>query len=151
MFEATTPMLLQITRFVKQAFRNVTLVSGNFIIGYPEETFGEILDSFNCAEEIVWDWANYYICHPLPGTVMFNAFASLGDDRCGKDDYSVYNPGKSSPPKGNFGSYKGYHSDEEKSRSIPSGRDVFLIPKDVIPSAEPVRRPGSPSTWLETF
>ena len=41
----------------------------------------------------------------------FDAFQSMGDDRCGKDDYKVYNPGKSTAQKGNFGYFKGYHSD----------------------------------------
>jgi hypothetical protein len=114
-------------------------VSGNFIVGFPEETFGEMMDSYNFANELSWDWTNYYICQPLPGTEIFDAFQSLGDERCGQDNLSVYNPGKSSPQKGNFGYYKGYHSDDEKANPILSGRDVFNLSKDHIPSREQVK------------
>jgi hypothetical protein len=70
---------------------------------------------------------------------MFDAFQSIGDDRCGKDDYKVYNPGKSAAQKGNFGYYKGYHSDDEMSRNIESGRDVFNLPRDLVPSQEQIK------------
>jgi hypothetical protein len=114
-------------------------VSGNFIVGFPMETVSELLDSYHFAEELSWDWANYYICQPLPGTDMFDAFQSMGDDRCGKDDYRVYNPGKSSAQKGNFGYYKGYHSDDGLSRSLKSGRDVLNLPPDLVPSPEQIK------------
>lgn len=114
-------------------------VSGNFIVGFPDETVGEMMDSFDFATELSWDWANYYICQPLPGTDMFDAFQSMGDDRCGKDDYKVYNPGKSVAQKGNFGYCKGYHSDDDVSRSIKSGREVFNLPRDAVPSLEQIK------------
>jgi hypothetical protein len=114
-------------------------VSGNFIVGFPDETAGEMFDSYDFAEELSWDWANYYICQPLPGTDMFDAFQSMGDDRCGKDDYKVYNPGKSVAQKGNFGYYKGYHSEDEMSRNIKSGRDVFNLPRHLVPSQEQIK------------
>ena len=114
-------------------------VSGNYIVGFPGETFGEMMDTFNFANELSWDWANYYICQPLPGTDVFDAFQSLGDDRCDEEHYGVYNPGKSNVQKGNFGYYKGYHSDDEMARSILSGKEVFDLPLDLVPSQEQIR------------
>lgn len=114
-------------------------VSANFIVGFPGESFGEMLDSFDFANELSWDWANYYICQPLPGTDVFDAFQSMGDDRCGKDGVGVYNPGKSVAQKGNFGYCKGYHADDELARSIYSGREVFGIERGAKPSAEQIK------------
>ncbi len=135
------PGTKQVIRKAGEIFKKYpeVFVSGNFIVGFPQETFGEMLDTYNFSEELAWDWANYYICQPLPGTDMFDGFQAMGDDRCGKDDYGAYNPGKSSQQKGNFGYLKGYHSDDEKSRSILSGRNVFKIPKDQVPSAEQIK------------
>ena len=114
-------------------------VSSNFIVGFPQETFGEMMDSYHFANELSWDWANYYICQPLPGTDVFTAFQSMGDDRCEEDEFRVYNPGKSSAQKGNFGYYKGYHSDDEKARRIKSGLDVFNIAPDHVPTPEQIK------------
>lgn len=114
-------------------------VSANFIVGFPGETVGEMMDSYDFAIELQWDWANYYICQPLPGTDIFDAFASMGDTRCENTNFGVYNPGKSAAQKGNFGYYKGYHADEEASRSIRSGREVFDLPRAMVPSLEQVK------------
>lgn len=114
-------------------------VSGNFIIGFPNETFGQMLDSYNFANELSWDWANYYICQALPGTSVFDAFHSLGDDRCSKGNYGAFNPGKGAPQKGNFGYCKGYHSNDGRGESIMSGMDVFRLPVDLVPSFEQVK------------
>lgn len=114
-------------------------VSSNFIVGFPNETFGEMMDSYDFANELSWDWANFYICQPLPGTDVFTAFQSMGDDRCAEDEFRVYNPGKSSAQKGNFGYDKGYHAGDEKSRSIRSGRDVFNIPRDHVPTPDQIK------------
>jgi tRNA A37 methylthiotransferase MiaB len=114
-------------------------VSANFIVGFPGETVGEMLDSYDFAIELGWDWANYYICQPLPGTDIFDAFASMGDTRCDNTNFGVYNPGKSAAQKGNFGYYKGYHTEDEAANAIKSGRDVFNLAKDVVPSLEQIK------------
>ena len=49
-----------------------------FIIGFPDETFGQMMDSYDLAVELASDWASFYICQPLKGTEMFSAFQSLG-------------------------------------------------------------------------
>ena len=114
-------------------------VSGNYMIGFPGETFGEIMDTYNFSEELSWDWANWSICQPHPGTDIFDAFQSLGDDRREKEHFGVYNPGKAAAQKGNFGYHKGYHSSDEKARGILSGKEVFNIPRDQVPSEEQIK------------
>lgn len=102
-------------------------VSANFIIGFPNETFAQMLDTFRFACELGWDWSSFYICQPLKGTDMFSAFAALGDDRCEEETYDNINPGRASE-RGEFG-YK--FAGEEVLRV---GWDVFDIPLDSVPS-----------------
>lgn len=110
-------------------------VSGNFIIGFPKETFGEMMDSYNFARQLGWDWASFYICQPLKGTALFAVFQSLGDERCDYDNYDkTLNPGRSAV-RGEFGYHKGYHGGPEAS-PVLTGRDVFKLPPDQVPSKE---------------
>ena len=44
------------------------LALAHFMIGFPDETFQEMLDSFEFAMELQLDWAKYFICQPLKGT-----------------------------------------------------------------------------------
>jgi radical SAM superfamily enzyme YgiQ (UPF0313 family) len=113
-------------------------VSGNFIIGFPNETFGEMLDSYHFARQLGWDWASFYICQPLKGTELFAVFQSLGDERCDYDNYDkTLNPGRSAV-RGEFGYHKGYHSDGEDP-PVLTGKDVFKLPADQVPSKEQIK------------
>jgi radical SAM superfamily enzyme YgiQ (UPF0313 family) len=112
--------------------------SGNFIIGFPSETFGEMLDTYEFARELGWDWASFYICQPLKGTEMFSVFQSLGDERCDYENYDkTLNPGRAAV-RGEFGYNKGYHGDEVEDE-LRVGQDVFDIPRDVIPSKRQIQ------------
>lgn len=130
---ASKRKLLVADRIFKR-YRDV-FVSGNFIIGFPNETFGEMLDSYNFARQLGWDWASFYICQPLKGTEMFAVFQSLGDERCDYDNYDkTLNPGRSAV-KGEFGYHKGYHGGSDKP-TVLTGREVFKLPLDQVPSKE---------------
>jgi radical SAM superfamily enzyme YgiQ (UPF0313 family) len=114
------------------------LASGNFIIGFPNETFGEMLDTYNFAAELKWDWASFYICQPLKGTEMFSVFQSLGDERCDYENYDkTLNPGRAAA-RGEFGYNKGYHGSEAEQQLL-TGRDVFKLPKDKLPSKRQIQ------------
>ena len=113
-------------------------VSGNFIIGFPRETFGEMLDTYNFASELGWDWGSFYICQPLKGTEMFSVFQSLGDERCDYENYDkTLNPGRAAA-RGEFGYNKGYHGSEREEKLL-TGRDVFKIPIGSIPSKRQIQ------------
>jgi len=114
-------------------------VNGNYMVGFPGETFGEMMDTFDFANELAWDWAGFLICHPASGTAMFDAFEALGDERCQEDNFSGLIPARFAAQKETFGYYKGYHTDDDVSRSVLSGRDVFKLPKDQVPSAEQIK------------
>jgi radical SAM superfamily enzyme YgiQ (UPF0313 family) len=107
------------------------LFSTNFIIGFPNESFGEMMDSYNFARELHSDWASFYICQPLKGTEMFSAFQALGDDRTREERYDKsINPGRSAE-RGEFG----YLFTHDRS-VIRTGWDVFNIPYSSQPNLE---------------
>ncbi|MBF0319227.1 MAG: B12-binding domain-containing radical SAM protein [Nitrospirae bacterium] len=53
-------------------------VAGNYIIGFPDETFKQMLDTFAFANKINLDWSGFYICQPLKGTDIYSGFEELG-------------------------------------------------------------------------
>lgn len=113
-------------------------VSGNFIVGFPKETFGEMMDTYTFARDLAWDWASFYICQPLKGTEIYAVFQSLGDERCDYENYDkTLNPGRSAV-RGEFGYYKGYHGDRDRP-PVLTGRDIFKLPKDQVPSKEQIK------------
>ncbi len=106
-------------------------VSPNFIIGFPGETFGQMLDTFNFACQLQWDWASFFICQPLKGTEMFSAFRELGDQRCAEETFSkTPNPGRSMV-HGEFTSFD--HADRAR------GWDVFKLPAELVPSPDQLK------------
>ncbi len=109
-------------------------VSANFIVGFPNETFAQMMDTYNFANELKWDWSSFYICQPLKGTEMFSAFQALGDERVDVDSYDrTLNPGKAAA-RGEFG----YQFDKNREQ-IRTGKDVFNIPEDSVPSQEQIK------------
>jgi radical SAM superfamily enzyme YgiQ (UPF0313 family) len=114
-------------------------VSGNYILGFPEETFGEMMETYEFARELNWDWANFIVCSPAGGTPMFDEFAALGDERTTGDHFGGNIPARSAPQAGNFSYQKVYQSENDGAESILSGRDIFNMPKDQVPSPEQLK------------
>jgi radical SAM superfamily enzyme YgiQ (UPF0313 family) len=101
--------------------------SGNFILGFPNETFQEMMDSYNFARKLDWDWASFYICQPLVGTAMYSIFKDLGED---SDSNKALNPGRLAQ-RGEMGvKFK------NKTDDILYGRDIFNLPPSTIPSRD---------------
>lgn len=48
------------------------------MIGFPNETYRMILDTFNVAQEMNLDWYNITILQPLPNTPIFEEMVKLG-------------------------------------------------------------------------
>ncbi len=46
-------------------------VKGNFIVGFPFETDEQLMNTYNIAEELGFDWNIFSVFKPLPGTPMF--------------------------------------------------------------------------------
>ncbi|MDP3920167.1 MAG: radical SAM protein [Candidatus Omnitrophota bacterium] len=126
----TTKVKLRQGRALYRKYPEV-FVSANLIVGFPNETFSQMLDTFNFANELKWDWSSFYICQPLKGTEMFSAFQALGDDRTEVESYDkTLNPGRAAA-RGEFG-----YRFKEGGEVVATGRDVFKLPPDLIPSQE---------------
>jgi radical SAM superfamily enzyme YgiQ (UPF0313 family) len=129
----TTKPKLRMGRELYKKYPEV-FVSANFIIGFPNETFGQMMDTFNFANELQWDWSSFYICQPLKGTEMFSAFQALGDDRTEVESYDkTLNPGRSAA-RGEFG-----YRFKEGMETVLTGKDVFNLPMDAVPSDDQVK------------
>jgi radical SAM superfamily enzyme YgiQ (UPF0313 family) len=129
----TTKRKLRTKRALFQQYPDV-FASGNFILGFPNETFAQMLDTYHFADELKWDWSSMYICQPLKGTEMFSSFQELGDERTEVENYDkTLNPGRSAK-KGEFG-----HDGAPDSQIILSGMDIFTLPKDEVPSLEQIK------------
>ncbi|MEC7641410.1 MAG: radical SAM protein [Nitrospinota bacterium] len=106
--------------------------SGNFIIGFPNETFGEMIDSYEFARTLNWDWASFYVCQPLVGTEMYSIFRELGDDRVDNQrNHKALNPGRLKQ-RGEFNA----QFDERGERGLLTGEDIFNLPRDQVPTLE---------------
>jgi len=55
-------------------------VKGNFILGFPFETYAQMEDTFRVANEVGFDWAILSIYSPLIGTEALNYFDSESRD-----------------------------------------------------------------------
>ena len=109
-------------------------VSANFIVGFPREIFSQMLDTFNFANELEWDWSSFYICQPLKGTEMFSAFKELGDERTEVESYDkTLNPGRAAA-RGEFG-----YSFKAGAEPIRTGKEIFNLPPGIVPSQDQVK------------
>jgi radical SAM superfamily enzyme YgiQ (UPF0313 family) len=129
----TTKPKLREKRELFRKYPDVFVVA-NFIIGFPNETFSQMMDSFNFAAELKWDWCTWNICQPLKGTEVWSAFRELGDDRCDEDAYTnTLNPGRSTPKAEVGYVFEGNRAD------LRTGMDIFNLPYDEVPSSDQLR------------
>jgi len=101
--------------------------SGNYILGFPNESFGEMMDSYNFARKLDWDWSSFYICQPLVGTAMYSIFQDMGENR---DDNKALNPGRLAQ-RGEMGV-----SFDKGTGQVLRGREIFDLPLETVPSRE---------------
>ena len=106
--------------------------SANFIIGFPGETFQQMLDSFIYARRLLCDWSSFYVCQPLKGTDLFSSFQHLMDPRANEESYTkTINPGRSAA-RGEFA----YSESEDESSQVQAGWSVFDLPSNMTFDAE---------------
>jgi hypothetical protein len=130
----TTKVKLRVKRMLFKKYPEV-LVSANFIIGFPRETYQQMLDTYTFACELKWDWSSFYICQPLKGTEMFSVWQSMGDERCEVESYDkTLNPGRAAA-RGEFG----YKFKPGEERKILSGREIFQLDPKVVPDSEQLK------------
>ena len=97
--------------------------SANFIIGFPGETFSQMMDTFSFARKLQCDWASYYVCQPLKGTDLYSSFQHLMDPRTKDESYSkTINPGRSAA-RGEFA----YSENQETAKELQAGWKIFEL------------------------
>lgn len=115
-------------------------VAVNFILGFPGEQFGQMLDSFKAALQGGMDWNNYYLYQPLKNTELYLTHGGLGDDdvriehgkdnqepRIDPDRWRVNNPVRG----GGFTRLPG--------QGVASGYEVFETDPSALPSRTELR------------
>jgi len=95
----------------------------NFMIGFPGETAGQILDTFNYARSLEVDWCQVAIVQALPNTPMYDEFVALDDPRVSKSQ--KYSPASEAKRKG--------ASIDDIGLSVV---DVFSMPHNHAPSLD---------------
>lgn len=99
-------------------------IGGNFMIGFPRETFGQMMDSFRFFLEMNLDWGAFTICQAIRGATAFRDFASYFEEQMEHNGAKTKNfiPAREASPK---------------QISVPAdvkrGLDVFKIPPQSIP------------------
>ena len=56
-------------------------LQANFIVGLPNETYGELMDTFNYAKSLEIDYCQSSILRPILGTPIYDQLASIDDER----------------------------------------------------------------------
>lgn len=56
-------------------------VCANIMIGFPGETFSQMMDSFRFARELQLDWTGFTTCQPIRGAGMFQEYAGIFDEQ----------------------------------------------------------------------
>ena len=99
------------------------------MIGFPEETYRDILATINLAIEMDLDWYNVTILQPLPNTPIFNAMMNQGlTDKISFSDIRY-----------NCGPFGKHRKMAEQNRDLLSSdfKDVFKnVNPDAVPPAE---------------
>lgn len=115
-------------------------VAVNFILGFPGEQFGQMLDSFRAALHGAMDWNNYYLYQPLKNTELYLTHGGLGDDdvqiehgkdaqgpRINPERWRVNNP------------VRGGGFTRLPDRDVASGYQVFETDSSAVPSRTELR------------
>lgn len=105
-------------------------VGGNFIVGLPEETFGQMMDSFRFALEMELDWCAFTVCQIIRGASAFSESGEYFEHQMKTDGSSVANfiPTRES----SVGVMK---SSQDVARNLA----IFDLPALEVPSADQVK------------
>jgi radical SAM superfamily enzyme YgiQ (UPF0313 family) len=133
---ATLRKFMGFTRLVQD--HPSLFVSVNIILGLPQETFGQMLDSFFVCIKSRLDWTNYYFYQSFKNTESYKVFGGLTDQSVelshGKDNIGPHHAKKNrdggvlNPVRG------GTFSQFRDLGKIKSGYDIFDFASDIIPS-----------------
>lgn len=106
-------------------------VCGNIIVGFKEETFGQMLDSFRFSIEMKLDWTAFTICQVIRGASAFENFTEYFNERMNANGKTVANFIPSRDSKG---------GQIPTLENILTGLDIFRIPRDEKPGKEQIKQ-----------
>jgi hypothetical protein len=105
-------------------------VKANYILGLPEETFGQMLDTFWFSLEDNMDWAAFTVCQIIRGASAFADSGEYFESQMKTDGQGISNfiPTRYS----NVGEL-------DKLDKIKRGMDVFLIDEQIVPTEAQIK------------
>ena len=105
-------------------------VKANYIVGLPEENFGQMLDSFWFSLEDNMDWGAFTVCQIIRGASAFSDSGEYFESQMkskGKD-ISNFIPTRDAKDK-----------EIDNIKKIKIGMDIFSIDRKIIPDEEQVK------------
>lgn len=105
-------------------------VGGNFIVGLPGETFGQMMDSFRFAIEMELDWAAFTVCQVIRGASAFSDSGEYFEHQMKTDGANTANfiPVRESAT--------GLVNTDAR---VKHNMDVFSLPHGEIPSPDQIK------------
>lgn len=84
-------------------------VGGNYIFGFPDEKFSQMMDTFKFSIEVNLDWGAIVICIAIRGASSFEDFGDYFDEQMEGDEKKIVNfiPTRESKNGGSFGEKEG--------------------------------------------
>lgn len=125
---ATHDKILAVSRMLDD-FPEI-FVGGNYIVGFPGETFGLMLDTFKFALEVRLDWAALTVCQIIRGA---SAFADSGEYFEAQMVSGGHNVQNFIPSRETTDGTLRYDGDVRK------GLDIFSLSFDDVPNREQVK------------
>jgi len=114
---------------IMQSYPEV-FVGGNMILGFPGETFAQMMDTFRFSVEINLDWCPFAICQSLRGASAFSDFDDYFDAQMDSDGELITNyvPVRDSAD-GHL----------MLNHEVVTGLDIFDLDPDLVPNDDQVR------------
>jgi len=105
-------------------------VGGNFMLGFPGESFKQMLDSFRFFMELRLDWGAFTICQAIRGATSFNEF---------EDYFSSQMDNKGDNVRNFIPTRESANGHISTVKTVVNGLDVFRIDPESLPDEEQVK------------
>lgn len=105
-------------------------IGGNFMLGFPHETFGQMMDSFRFFLEMNLDWGAFTVCQAIRGATAFGDFEDYFEEQMEHNGAKTKNfiPAREASSK-----------QVSATADVKRGLDVFKIPPESIPDEIQIR------------
>lgn len=103
--------------------------TANIMVGFPNESLSELVESYAFALELENDWTKVCITQPLKGTAMYSVFADMGDPRVLTNRADNYTMGRQIQRQGGGAVF-----------DFTFGSEVFSRPLDWVPSYSDIKQ-----------